>query len=221
MADEELRRILVWGGWLRLSHLCIGASVIILLVTGWLTAQSPVLAEGALDIHFLAASFLLFGLILRIVLMVFGQQNERIGHLIPRRSELRTIGQTALFYLSLGRRPLPRWFDHSPLWKLGYLLVFIALAIQVITGALMREQLLFHGFYLPSIHVFWAEFILWFSGLHVLAVVVHDLKGKGADVSGMINGFRLFFIDRSQGPGSSDPSVQYVSMDSLRPKDDE
>jgi len=221
MADEEFKRVLVWSGWLRFSHLCIGLSVIILLLSGWLTAQSPLLAEEVLDIHYLAASLLLFGLVLRIVLMVFGQNNVRLSNLIPRRSEMRAIGQIILFYLSLGRRPLPRWYDHNPFWKLGYALVFIALAIQLITGALMREQLLFYGFYLPSIHTFWAEFLFWFSGLHVFTVVIHDLKGKGTDVSGIINGYRLFFIDRSQGAVKGDPSVQYVSMESLRGKDGE
>lgn len=221
MADEEFRRILVWSGWLRFSHLSIGLSVIVLLLSGWLTAQSPLLAEDAMDIHYLAASFLLFGLVLRVALMFFGQSNDRLSSLIPRRSELKAIGQTLLFYLSLGKRELPRWYAHNPLWKLIYLLVFAGLAIQILTGALIREQLLFYGFYLPSIHAFWAKILFWISVLHVLSVVLHDLKGRGADISGIINGYRLFFIDRSQGPGTDDPSVQYVSMDSLRGKESE
>lgn len=216
MADEEFRRVLVWSGWLRFSHLCIGLSVIVLLLTGWLTAESPLLAEEAMDIHYLAASFLLFGLALRIVLMVFGQTNDRLMSLIPRRSELKAIGQTVLFYLSLGKRELPRWYGHNPLWKLVYLLIFTGLAIQILTGALMREQLLFYGLYLPSIHQFWAKTLLWISGLHILAVVLHDLKGRGSDISGIINGYRLFFVDRSQGAVTDDPSVQYVSMEGLK-----
>lgn len=218
MADEEFRRILVWSGWLRLAHLCIGFSTLVLLYTGALIAESPLLGDLALDYHFLAASLLLFGLILRVVLMIFGQSNERLGELVVKRSELRGMGQTLLFYLSLARAPLPRWFAHNPLWKLVYLVVFAGLVIQMLTGVLMKDQPLFYNVYLPSIHTFWAEIILWFSVLHIASVILHDLKGKGADVSGIINGYRLFFIDRSSAP-TGKPSVQYVSMDSLKRKD--
>ena len=108
MANEEYRRVLVWGGWLRLSHLCVGIATLVLLSTGWLIAGDPLLAEAALDYHYLAASLLLFGLILRLALMIFGQGNERLGGLMPLHSELRGMGQTLLFYLSLARAPLPR-----------------------------------------------------------------------------------------------------------------
>jgi Ni/Fe-hydrogenase 1 B-type cytochrome subunit len=217
MADEEFRRVLVWGGWLRLSHLCIGIATLVLLGTGGLIAGSPLLSEAALDYHYLAASLLLFGLILRLVLMIFGQGNERLSSLIPVQSELRVMGQTLLFYLSLARASLPRWFAQNPLWKLVYLVMFLGLVIQIVTGVLMKDQPLFYNIYLPAIHGFWAVVLFWFSLLHIVAVVLHDLKGKGGDVSGIINGYRLFFIDRSTTP-TGEPPVQYVSMDSLKRK---
>jgi len=220
MAEEEFRRVLVWSGWLRFSHLCIGIATLLLLSTGWLIAGNPLLAETALDYHYLAASLLLFGLMLRLALLIFGQGNERLGSLIPVQSELRGMGQTLLFYLSLARAPLPRWFAHNPLWKLVYLVVFLGLVIQIVTGVLMKDQPIFYNIYLPAIHGFWASVLLWFSVLHIIAVVLHDLKGKGADVSGIINGYRLFFIDRSSAQ-TSEASVQYVSMDSLKRKDEE
>ena len=221
MAEEEFRRVLVWGGWLRLSHLCVGIATLVLLSTGWLIAGNPLLAEAALDYHYLAASLLLFGLVLRLALMIFGQGSERLSSLIPVQSELRGMGQTLLFYLSLARAPLPRWFAHNPLWKLVYLVLFLGLLIQLVTGVLMKDQPMFYNIYLPAIHGFWALVLLWFSILHIVAVVLHDLKGRGADVSGIINGYRLFFIDRSSAPSSDEPTVQYVSMDSLKRKDEE
>lgn len=219
MADEEFKRIRVWGGWLRLSHLSIGLSTLLLLATGWLIAEGAILATAVLDVHYLAASLLLFGLVLRFVLMVFGQANERAGALIPQRSEWRAIGAQLLFYLSLGRAPLPRWYAHNPLWKLIYLLIFLGLAVLLVTGALMQDRPLIGGIYLPAVHTFWAKILLWISGLHILAVILHDLKGKGADVSGIINGYRLFFIDRDQAHARGEPSVQYVSMEELGSKD--
>lgn len=219
MAEQEFKRVRVWSGWLRLSHLSIGLSTLLLLGSGWVIAEGTGVAMDAMDVHFLSASLLLFGLVLRLVLMFFGARNERIWALFPPHSEWRAMGRQVLFYLSLGRAPLPRWYAHNPLWKPVYLLMFLALLVQIITGLLMQDRPLVAGIYLPAVHALWAKILLWLSGLHILTVIWHDLKGQGADVSAIINGYRLFFIDRSQTPEQGQSSVKYVSMDALRRKD--
>ena len=76
--SEQIRRILVWSGWLRLSHLLVGLSTLVLLVSGWLIEAAPSLEADAVDLHYLAAGFLVFGLALRLVLMFTGSPVERL-----------------------------------------------------------------------------------------------------------------------------------------------
>ena len=216
MAETEYKRVRVWSGWARLSHAAIAIATIALLLTGWLIAESPSLAEAASEVHYLSASVLIFGLIIRLVLMCFGQQHERLSSLFPASSELGAIAQTLRFYLSFGRLQMPGWYAHNPLWKPVYLVVYIALLILVITGIFMPESKVLLGFYVPSVHAFWAQFLLWFSCLHIVATIWHDYRNGKADVSAMVNGYRLFIYERRQGGVEGDEAIQVVTLDSLK-----
>ena len=213
MGEKQYKRVLVWSGWLRLSHWSVATGSLVLLLTGWLIAESPSLAESALEIHFLAAGLLMFGLLVRAALMLVGQANERFMALIPTSSEFKAISDTLRFYVSLGKTPLPRWYAQNPLWKPLYLAIYLVLLLQLASGAMMQNQPVISGFYLPSVHAFWAQVMLWFSILHIAAVALHDSRGKAADSSAMLSGFRLFTIDSQQ---SESDSVQYVSLDTLK-----
>ncbi|HHC73178.1 MAG TPA: cytochrome b/b6 domain-containing protein [Thiotrichales bacterium] len=200
----------VWRPWLRLAHLLVGLSTLLLAATGWLVAGSPSLAEGAADLHQLAAAALVAGLAIRLLLFFTGDLTERLDALVPKRGELRIIGATARFYLALGRAPLPRWYAHNPLWKLPYLLLYIALAVEAASGLLRTEHPILWGFYLPNVHAWWFPVILWIVAGHIVAVVLHDLKGRTADVSAIIHGSRLFHVDRS---ALQQPVEQFVPPD--------
>jgi len=216
MSEKEYRRVPVWSGWLRLSHGAVGLATLVLLLTGWLLAESPSLAESALDVHYLAAGVLVSGLIVRIALMFIGQEHERITALIPASSEFKAIVEILRFYISMGKMPLPRWYAQNPLWKPLYLVSYLVLLVQVASGAMMQNQPLVSGFYLPSLHAFWAQFMLWFSVLHIVAVSLHDGRGKTADISAMLSGIRLFVIDRDRLQGGNEERVQFVSLDKLK-----
>jgi len=218
MADQDFKRIEIWGGWLRFTHACIGLSTLSLLLTGWLIAESPSLANDAVDIHYLSASILLFGLVVRVALMFVGRPQERLGALVPEPSELNSIRSMLGFYLSLGRSQLPRWFAHNPLWKLIYLVMFMGLALLTLTGAMMVDRPFIVGLYLPSVHQFWAAVLLWLTGLHLLSVVLHDLKGKTSDISGIINGYRTLPVEKAEQPDGMEQGVQYVSIDKIMKK---
>jgi len=218
MADQDFKRIEIWGGWLRLTHACIGLSTLSLLLTGWLIAESPSLANDAVDIHYLSASILLFGLVVRVALMFVGRPQERLAALVPEPSELNSIRSMLFFYISLGRSQLPRWFAHNPLWKLIYLVMFMGLALLTLTGAIMVDRPFIAGLYLPSVHQFWAAVLLWLTGLHLLSVVLHDLKGKTSDISGIINGYRTLPVEKAEQPDGMEQGVQYVSIDKIMKK---
>jgi Ni/Fe-hydrogenase 1 B-type cytochrome subunit len=211
MNGSEFKRVLVWSGWLRLSHWSIAAAVLAAGLTGWQLGEGVPASATLVDFHYYAASLLVFGLALRLALMFVGREHERLGGLLPNAGEWRAAGAVLRFYLSAGKAPLPRWYAHNPLWKPLYLLVYVVLALQVATGSLMQDYPIILRFYLPSVHAFWAQVLLWFSVLHVAGVALHDLKGKTADVSAMINGYRLFFIDRSQLPGVDEQPLRFVA----------
>ena len=217
MATTEYKRVRVWSGWARLSHAAIALSSIALLLSGWIIAESPTMAEAASEVHYLSASVLVFGLVIRVVLMFFSQQHERLSSLFPASNELGAIAQTFRFYLSFGRLQMPGWYAQNPLWKPVYLVTYIALLLLLITGVFMPETELLLGFYVPSVHMFWAQFLLWFSCLHIAATIWHDYRNETSDVSAMINGYRLFMIERGQG-GESDEKIQLVTLDSLKRK---
>jgi Ni/Fe-hydrogenase 1 B-type cytochrome subunit len=219
MGDPVIKRVLVWSGWLRLSHASIGLATLALLMTGWLIAESPSLAESALGLHYLASSLLIFGLVVRIVLLLAGKEHERLPGLFPASSELTAIAKTLRFYISLGRSPMPGWYAQNPLWKPLYLVIYLALIILAITGAAMPDTSIALGFYLPSVHTFWAQLVLWFTVLHIASVFMHDYRNQTTDISAMVNGYRLFLIEGSQAGPGADEAIQIISLDSLKRRD--
>jgi len=195
----RIEKVLIWGGWLRLSHLAIGLSTLVLLGSGWLIESAPSLEAGAIDTHYLAAGVLLSGLALRLVLMFAGSPVERIGQLMPDDDEWRAVRDTLMFYLSFGRGQLPRWYAHNPLWKPLYLLLYICLLVLVITGWLREDSPVLWGWYLPNVHGMFSIAVAWITGLHLLAVVLHDYRGDSADISAIVNGNRHFVIEDQKG----------------------
>ena len=114
-----------------------------------------------------------------------------------------------LFYLSLGRAPLPNWFAHNPLWKPVYLFLLVVLGLSVLTGWLMPDSPLIGRLYLPRVHTWLANTVAILTAAHLFSVVLQDLKGKGADISAMINGHRYFAVERD---GLVRPEIPQVSI---------
>ena len=216
MDDPVIKRVLVWSGWLRLSHACIGLAVLVLLFTGMLIAESPSLAESALELHYLVSSLLIFGIVVRIALMFAGRQHERLPGLFPASSELNAMAKTLRFYISLGKSPMPGWYAHNSLWKPVYFVIYLALVVLVISGAVLPDVSLIMGFYVPSVHVFWARIMLWFSLLHIASVLLHDYRNQTTDISAMVNGYRLFLIKDNKGGSGSEDVIQHITIDSLK-----
>lgn len=214
--SQTIKRKLIWNGWARLAHALIALPTLVLLLTGWLIQDSPVLGPDAVDFHHYAAGFLFVGLLIRLGLLIGGPEHLRFSALIPKAEEWKAMWETLRFYLLLGKTPLPRWYAHNPLWKPFYLLVLLMLGLQLISGLLMPETPVLAGFYLPNVHRFWTTGILWFVGLHLIAVVWHDYVQGTDDVSAMIHGHRLFLIDPVAPKSSSSGQTVEISVDALR-----
>ena len=206
---EQIRRVPVWSGWLRVAHWALAGATLLMLVTGWLIANAPTVAAGAAEVHYLGAAVLVFGLALRLFLGFAGKGAERLEHLVPKPSEMTGLRNSALFYLSLGKAPLPNWYAHNPLWKPIYLVWFALLALSALTGWLMPDTPVVGVFYLPRVHQWMANAVFVVTLVHVYSVVLQDLRGQAADTSAMINGHRYFRVERE---GLVKPEVPQVSI---------
>ncbi|MCB1785400.1 MAG: cytochrome b/b6 domain-containing protein [Chromatiaceae bacterium] len=206
---EQIRRVPVWSGWLRVAHWALAGATLLMLVTGWLIANAPTVAAGAAEVHYLGAAVLVFGLALRLFLGFAGKGAERLEHLVPKPSEMTGLRNSALFYLSLGKAPLPNWYAHNPLWKPIYLVWFALLALSALTGWLMPDTPVVGVFYLPRVHQWMANAVFVVTLAHVYSVVLQDLRGQAADTSAMINGHRYFRVERE---GLVKPEVPQVSI---------
>jgi Ni/Fe-hydrogenase 1 B-type cytochrome subunit len=214
MRSSLIQRKLVWSGLMRLAHWLIALPVIALMATGYLIKLTPSVAESASDYHDLASVGLLLGLVLRLWLLLFGPDPARLKALVPVRADIEKMGMMLRFYITMGKSPLPKWYTHNPLWAPVYLFVLFVLLIQTLTGLLMEAHPLILGFYLPSVHDFWAPVILLFTGMHIISVVLHDAKGTASDVSGMINGHRIFIVEDVDILQTRE--VQSISVDQIR-----
>lgn len=204
----ELREI--WGKWLRLSHWMLALSTLALIATGWLSKHAPSVAQAASDWHYIVGSVFTIGLILRIWLLFTDKGMGHAKHLIDDVQPAK-IWQMAKFYLSLGKTPLPRWFAHNPFWAPVYLFIFAFMLATALSGHFQASHPVVFGLYLPSIHAGMANIIAVFALFHIVAVVLHDLKGEHADVSAMINGRRQFVVKPIDSGG-----VHKISIDDLK-----
>ena len=210
--NPNIKRILIWSGWFRLSHLCIGLSTLALLASGSLIQHSPLLAQHAANMHHYAASVLLAGLCIRISLMFFGKPHERVSYLFPKARERRSLIAMLRFYTLLGKAPLPNWYAQNPFWKPIYLFIYLLLTSLLISGVFLSEGKFLLGFPALPIHQLASDALLIISLLHLIAVVWHDYKAGGSDVSAMINGVRTFTIDNHEEFKPTSQAVKFTQM---------
>ena len=213
MNFQTLQRKYIWPGPLRLGHWIMAIAVIGLLVSGWLLQNVAHYFQVALDYHYILAYALCFGLAIRLYLLARSSPSAASWHdLVPDTQNLKKALAMVRFYVSLGRTPLPSWYAHSPLWAPIYLLVFVILLLQIITGFLMasgQHTLLINLYTLHNVNT---SIIAAFTVLHVISVFLHDLKSGSSDISAMIHGYRIFTVEKPELP----PIIQTVSLDKLK-----
>jgi Ni/Fe-hydrogenase 1 B-type cytochrome subunit len=217
--SEDYKSVYLWSGWFRASHWFIALSVVVLMTTGWLISNAPSLADTSADIHYYAASFLVLGIAIRVVLFFKGSAHERLTALFPDASDRRNMLKMMRFYLSFGKASLPAWYAHNPFWKPLYLFLYIALMIQITSGAMMHEIPLVWRFYLPSLHEKWSLVIFWVCIGHVAAIVLHDIKGRGNDMSAILHGYRIFVIKQGQNITEQKQAGNFISIGDIKLND--
>ena len=226
MQQENIRYVLVWSGWLRLSHWLITAGVLFQITSAWAIGHDNADYTFWLDWHLISGQIILMALALRVVLLFFpGSSNWRA--LIPEKAQLQAMVQMIKFYLSLARFPLPNWHAHNPLWLPLYLIIFVVIAACSVTGLLYDSPKIIFGFPMVELHSVLASVIIIFTIFHIVTVFLHDLKGKGAFISAMVNGHRYFHFTSQNNENENNPlEVQrkmqaekqsvYISVDSIK-----
>ena len=210
---DIIKRVFIFSSNQRWTHWIIAAGVIFQLASAWLIQHSDVDILAWSDWHSMAGQVLLLILGYRIFLLSRpGSSHWRF--LRPGREQRHIIVQTLKFYVSLGRLPCPDWYAFNPVWQPLYLLMIVILLLTSISGYLIGSYMFPFGFTLPQIHSFLATLILYFTLAHIVFALLHDIKGKGGQISAMLNGYKYFHI--KDKPAQPEPTS--VSLDSLLKK---
>lgn len=204
MSRREIRRVKVWSGRLRIAHWALAILVLFLVATGWILGSGlQGNLEPILEAHTLAG-YLSGGILFwRLYMLLFGAQTENWRDLTPRGPQLRGARETMLSYLSFGRRPLPAYYGHNPLWGPVYLLLYLVLSVQLVSGVLLAVPALEFAVFpaldhstLLAYHEAGYSVITAFAVLHVASVLFHDWQGTRSEISAMVNGNKHFTVDR-------------------------
>lgn len=191
---EKIHCVLIWSPWLRLSHWLIAAGTLFQILSAWALKHDSVNHMFWLDWHIISGQIILMALVLRMVLLfVPGSSNWRA--FFPEKVQRHAMLQMVKFYLSLARFPLPNWHAHNPLWLPLYPVFFLVLAGSAMTGLFYDSRQNILGYSMHALHYGFTYIIIIFSMFHIVSVVLHDLKGKGAFISAMINGHRYFHFN--------------------------
>lgn len=206
---QDYHQSYVWPLWLRLSHWVMALCALILLVTGWFLGSGMVvnelLVEALRGVHVPAGQLLAAALAVRLVMLFVDTGVGGWRALEVTREGAQSALEMFRFYLAFGRRRLPGFFAHDPLWKLLYPAFYILLLAQTLSGlgleySAMRQVLRLGSDILDSWHSAGAWLVAWVAGLHIASVMLRELRSQGYEVSAMLHGHKLFRVDKSEFP---------------------
>lgn len=200
-----INRVAVFSSAQRLTHWLIAAGVSFQLISAFLIRHSDLDVLLWADWHIMIGQALILPLVFRVYLL-FRPGSGHWRLLIPTREQRHIVLQTLKFYASLGRLPCPDWYAFNPVWQPLYLLMIFIMLITVATGFISGQSLA-----LSDVHVLLARVIQYFILAHIAFVVLHDIKGHGAQISAMLNGYKYFHIKDVPQPREGNS----VSLDSL------
>ena len=218
MQNENIKYILVWSSWLRLSHWAIVLGVLFQITSAWAIKKDYANYDFWYDWHIMVGQLMLIVIFLRIILLFTdGASNWR--SFFDYKSQLNAIIQMIKFYLSFARLPLPNWYAHNPLWKPIYLFMIVVLSGCVITGMLYDSNFTLLGYSSTKLHGELTTIIIVLSVAHIITAFLHDWKGKGAFISAIINGHRYFHYSSNNKVGQTEkvetPSI-HIAVDSIK-----
>ncbi len=206
---EEVVLVPSWDWQTRVLHWVNALLVItlVLLIVG-LDSMASLGVEKAVrrpvkELHAYVGHLFIFTLALRIIWGFIGNKYARFSDMIPStREKIMNLGQDIKWVLSGFRGASPRSIGHDPLASLIYLALFVVLIIQAITGFLLSgaefkiyPAVSFSGGIgeegveaLEELHELGLYFIYFYIAVHILGLVIHEVKHRTGLFSSMIHG---------------------------------
>lgn len=214
----HLTEVYVWQLPVRIFHWVNALCIVTLCITGYIIGDPPAIMRATPPIdnywfgwvrlaHFIAAGVFIFNFIVRIYWLFAGNRFARWPNYIPlTRRQWRSIFDTIkVDILLLSPKPL---YDigHNSLAALTYLGLFVAMAVQIVTGVAMfaassdafyapyfEKLLIATGGFFPwrnIHHIFLWVFVL-FMLVHVYLVFYHDYIERNGIASSIIGGWKF------------------------------
>jgi Ni/Fe-hydrogenase 1 B-type cytochrome subunit len=215
----QVTRAPVWSPMLRAVHWGMTLALVVLLASGW-ALRACALEVAARPVHLAAGQALTLLLLLRIYLLFLGRGTDHWRDCVPGRERWGAVAAMLRFYLSLGRMSLPPYFGHNPLWGPLYLVLYVVLCVQAVSGFALQLATgpaagpgWIDSPMLPALHGLGYAALALFSLLHVAAVFAHDWRGSNAEISAMVGGSKVFVVERRDlGPGDGIAAVRLEDL---------
>jgi Ni/Fe-hydrogenase 1 B-type cytochrome subunit len=214
----EYRWVYLWGWPVRAMHWLAAASIILLVITGFVIGPPHFLPSADISsefmfgwmrfLHFAAAAVLVATGLVRVYWLFAGNKFERLPALFPLRPrDLKNLLRTVRFYLMIRPETAPHYLGHNPMQQLAYTGVYLVTIIMVVTGFIMYGQsdpngLIFKLFYplaplfggiqmVRLIHHVLTWFFPAFLVLHVYLALRADIYEREASISSIVSGGRF------------------------------
>ena len=183
------KSILIWDGFVRSFHWL----QLISLAGLWYTGE-----QGLLNWHFLIAYFLLALLLTRIIWGFIGSETARFNHFISSPTSV-------LSYFKQTDEQHRKIVGHNPAGGYMVVLLMTLILIQLLTGLFATDDVFTEGplmslvsydlsLLITKIHHLNFNLILLFSGMHVIAVIIYQLK-KHNLIMPMITGRKMLELE--------------------------
>lgn len=211
--SNSINRVAVFSAFQRLTHWLLSAGILFELASAWLVQHSNVDIIVWSDWHSMIGQLVLLLLVFRIVLFfVAGSGHWRL--FIPTREQRHIMLQTFKFYASLGRLPCPDWYAYNPVWQPVYLAMYLLMVCSSMSGLFSGSYVFLLGASVSELHGSIAYLLMYLILAHIAFAVLHDVKGNGAQISAMLNGFKYFHSKDYSAPIKQNS----VSLNSLLKK---
>ena len=187
--DKPSNTVVVWDLPIRLFHWLVVIDFVFLVVTGNI--------GGDWIIWHIRAAYIMSGLVLfRILWGVLGSYHARFHHFV-------TSPIKVLQYLTaLVKGKAPAYYGHNPAGAVMVIILLFALLVQFLAGTVITDDIMWYGpFYgwvtesLASlgtrIHHQMEIILLVLVGIHILAVLFHQLRLKEKLIQGMVHGKKM------------------------------
>src|SRR3972149_8227627 len=211
--NEEMVLVSSWDWQTRVLHWVNALLVVtlVLLIVG-LDSMASLGVEKAVrrpvkELHAYIGQIFIVTLTLRILWGFIGNRYARFSDMMPfTREKFMALGQNIKWVLSGFRGDVPRTVGHDSLASLLYLALFIVLISQAVTGLLLSgaEFKIFPGVLfsgglgeqgaeaLEEGHELGLLFMYFYIAVHLLGLVIHELKERTGLFSSMIHGKKYF-----------------------------